>query len=41
MLTFIDGATPLDTLLYATGLPRGNVLRILDGMVTAGVVRIG
>jgi HD-GYP domain-containing protein (c-di-GMP phosphodiesterase class II) len=40
LLTFIDGSCPLDALLYATGLPRAEVLRILDRLVRAGLVRI-
>jgi HD-GYP domain-containing protein (c-di-GMP phosphodiesterase class II) len=40
LLTFIDGMSPLDALLYATGLPRSEVLRIIDRLVRAGFVRI-
>jgi hypothetical protein len=41
LVSFIDGTCPVDSLLYATGLPRAEVLRILDRLVRAGVVRIG
>jgi hypothetical protein len=39
VLTFVDGMCPLDSLLYSTGLPRAEVLRILDRLVRAGVIR--
>jgi hypothetical protein len=40
LLTFIDGASPLELLLDVTGLPRLDVLRIVDELVRAGVVRL-
>jgi len=41
LLTFIDGTSSLDDLLDITGLPRLDVLRIVDQLVQAGVVRLG
>jgi hypothetical protein len=40
LLTFIDGVSSLEGILDVTGLPRLDVLGILDGLVGAGVVRM-
>jgi response regulator RpfG family c-di-GMP phosphodiesterase len=40
LLTFIDGVSPLEMLLDVTGLHRLDVLRIVDELVRAGVVRM-
>ena len=40
LLTFIDGTSSLDDLLDVTGLPRLDVLRIVDQLVQAGVLRL-
>jgi response regulator RpfG family c-di-GMP phosphodiesterase len=40
VLTFVDGITPLETILDATGLPRLEVLTIVDELVRAGVLRL-
>lgn len=40
LLTFIDGTSSLDDLLDVTGLPRLDVLRIIEQLVEAGVLRL-
>jgi HD-GYP domain-containing protein (c-di-GMP phosphodiesterase class II) len=40
LLTFVDGAAPLELLLDMTGLPRLDVLRVVAGLVEAGVLRM-
>ena len=40
LLTFIDGAATLDDLLDSTGLPRQDVLAIVEDLVAAGVLRM-
>jgi response regulator RpfG family c-di-GMP phosphodiesterase len=40
LLTFVDGVASLEGLLDTTGLPRLDVLHILDGLVRAAVVRM-
>jgi hypothetical protein len=38
MLGFIDGILPLETIIDVTGLPELETLRVLDRMITLGVV---
>ncbi len=41
VLTFVDGICSLEELLDATGLPRAEVLGIVEGLVRAGIVHLG
>ena len=40
MLTFVDGASTLETIIDASGLPRLEALRILRDLVTSGVIAL-
>jgi hypothetical protein len=40
VLTFVDGMSSVETLIDASGLPRGELLRILRDLVLAGVLKV-
>jgi DNA-binding IclR family transcriptional regulator len=41
LLTFIDGATSIEDIIDASGLPKAEVLRILDELAESRVITLG